>query len=273
MIVPICPVCGQKLECEKPAWKCAQGHSFDVARQGYVNLLAVQQKHSLHPGDTREMVLARRDFLQAGYYKPIAQKLRELLFRFAPHAESILDVGCGEGYYLSSLRATDPWGIDISKEAVRYAAGADKSAHFLTATASHLPFEDGSFDCVLSMFALTVESEFSRVLKEQGVFIQVLAGAKHLTALKRVIYPTLVEKKKNLQPELSGFSLLHHEVLTFDFHLDSPEMIQNLLCMTPHVWRISKKGAAALANKGDLSDRAEVVFNVYGRQEAENLVK
>ena len=273
MIFPVCPVCGQRLECEKPAWKCPLGHSFDVARQGYVNLLTVQQKHSLHPGDTREMVLARRDFLQAGYYAPIAQKLRELLDRFVPHAESILDVGCGEGYYLSSLKAKDPWGIDISKEAVRYAAGADKSAHFLTATASHLPFEDGSFDCLLSMFALTVEAEFARVLKENGIFIQVLAGEKHLTALKRIIYPALVEKEKDLQPELGGFSLLHHEILTFDFRLDSPEMIQNLLCMTPHVWRISKEGAAALADTRSLSDRGEVVFNVYARQEAENLVK
>ena len=233
MIFPICPVCGTRLNCERPAWHCENGHSFDVARQGYVNLLTVQQKHSLHPGDTREMVLARREFLDAGYYLPIAKTLGKLVERFVPGGQSVLDVGCGEGYYLSQLRLPQRWGIDISKEAVRYAAARDKAAQFLTATASHLPFEAQNFDCLLSMFALTVEGEFARVLKEQGRFIQVLAGEQHLKKLKSIIYPTLLEKPKNLDPELEGFSLLHQETLTFDFELKSAEMVHNLLYMTP----------------------------------------
>ena len=266
MISPVCPICSGILKCEKPAWHCENGHSFDVARQGYVNLLTVQQKHSLSPGDTREMVVARRDFLDGGYYIPIAQKLRELVSRFAPQCKSVLDVGCGEGYYLSQIDAEEKWGIDISKEAVRYASARDKSVHFVTATAAHLPFAEGSFDCLLSMFALTMAEEFSRVLKEQGIFIQVLAGEKHLLGLKGIIYPTLLEKQKTLQPELDGFTLLHHETLTFDFTVKGQALVRDLLYMTPHVWRISKEGAAALEKTERLSDRAEVVFNVYGRQ-------
>lgn len=262
----ICPLCKKPLICEPKSWHCEAGHSFDVARQGYVNLLTVQQKHSLHPGDTKEMVLARRQFLDAGYYRPIGETLRTLVCQYAPQAEAVLDVGCGEGYYLSHLsHIPRRYGIDISKEAVRYAASRYKDSSWLTATASHLPFEEGSFDCLLSMFALTMEEEYARVLKKDGIFVQVLAGKSHLTALKNIIYPTLVEKEKDLQPDLQGFTLLHSETLSFDFHVQHREQVQNLLSMTPHVWRISKAAAEALANTVSLSDRAEVILNVYRR--------
>lgn len=266
MVLPLCPICGKPLTTERPAWRCENGHSFDVARQGYVNLLPVTQKHSLHPGDSAVMVAARRDFLNAGYYAPIAEKLRALVASYAPRAESVLDVGCGEGYYLSHLDTKERWGVDISKDAVRFAAGREKNAQFLAATAAHLPFADAAFDCVLSMFALTAAAEFTRVLKNGGVFVQVLAGEKHLSALKSIIYPTLLEKEKDLHPQLDGFDLLHAETLSFSFTLETREAVQNLLYMTPHAWRISKEGADALAQISRLSDRAEVVFNVYGRQ-------
>ncbi len=263
----ICPLCQKPLFRDSHSWHCEAGHSFDVARQGYVNLLTVQQKHSLHPGDTKEMVLARRQFLEAGYYAPIGETLSRLAAQYCPNAQNVLDVGCGEGYYLSHLSSIPQHvGIDISKDAVRCAASRYKNSLWLTATASHLPFESHSFDCLLSMFALTMKEEYARVLREKGIFIQVLAGAKHLTGLKRIIYPTLVEKEKNLQPELKGFTLLHSESLSFEFHVDSPQQVQNLLAMTPHVWRISKAAAEALARTGSLKDRGEVVFNVYQNQ-------
>ena len=118
MIQVICPVCGAALEPQGTAWRCVQGHCFDVARQGYVNLLTVTQKHSRHPGDTREMVAARRAFLDAGWYAPIAGALADLVRRFCPAAASVLDAGCGEGYYLSQLGwIPERWGIDISRDA------------------------------------------------------------------------------------------------------------------------------------------------------------
>ncbi len=263
----ICPICRSALCCERRSWRCENGHSFDVARQGYVNLLPVQQKHSIAPGDPREMVVARREFLDTGCYAPIAQALRELLLKYAPNAKSVLDAGCGEGYYLSHLTHIEQrWGIDISKEAVRFAAGRDKSAHWLTATAAHLPFEDGSFDCLLSMFAFTAEKEFARVLRNGGIFVQVLAGVHHLRALKNIIYPELIEKEKNLQPALEGFIRLEHKTITFEFELTDAKTIHDLLYMTPHVHRIGREGALALEQTTHLQDRAEVVFNIYKAQ-------
>lgn len=268
-MLPLCPVCGAELSPQAHAWLCPNRHSFDKARQGYVNLLTVEKKHSLHPGDTREMVAARKAFLDAGHYLPIADKLRTLLREFCPHAASVLDAGCGEGYYLSQAASDFPnaelFGVDISKEAVRYAAVRNKRIVWLTATAAALPFADASFDALLSMFAPTLAPEFARVLRLGGIFIQVLAGEEHLMGLKRIIYPAILRKEKDLSPVLTGFSLLHSETLSFPFTADTPEEVQNLLAMTPHFWRISKEGAERLRLTERLSDRAEVIFNVYLR--------
>ena len=92
----ICPICAQSLRREEKRLVCPNRHSFDIARQGYVNLLAVQQKHSLSPGDTREQVLSRRAFLEAGYYAPIVETLLFTAKKYGVSGE-ILDVGCGEG--------------------------------------------------------------------------------------------------------------------------------------------------------------------------------
>lgn len=272
MVQLLCPVCGGALTPDARAWRCENGHAFDVARQGYVNLLPVTQKHSRHPGDTREMVAARRAFLEAGYYRPILDMLSDILSCHMPNAQHILDAGCGEGYYLGGLRRIpERWGIDISKDAVRYAAGRDKDAHWLTATAARLPFAGASFDAVLSLFALTAEAEFARVLRPNGVFVQVLAGAGHLPSLKNIIYPTIVSREKQSHPQLDGFRLVETRTLRFDFTLDEPQMIQNLLSMTPHVWRIRRENADALAQTTHLDEHAEVIFNVYAPNRSANI--
>ena len=162
----ICPICGETLCREDRQYRCEKRHSFDIARQGYVNLLPVQQKRSLHPGDTREQVLSRRTFLDAGYYSPIAETLCETALELGATGP-ILDIGCGEGYYSARLAAalgTELTGLDISKEAVRRAAAKYKNALWLCGTAAHLPVASGSAGIVTSLFALTMPGEFNRVL-------------------------------------------------------------------------------------------------------------
>lgn len=262
----LCPICGAELqECDK-CWRCENGHSFDVARQGYVNLLTVDRKHSLHPGDTKEQVAAREAFLDAGHYAPIAALLRELLAEY--HPATLLDVGCGEGYYLSAAapEGCRVWGLDISKDAVRYAAVRNKNACWLVGTASHLPFADASFDCITSMFALTEPAEFSRVLKPGGVFVQVTAHPEHLMNLKQIIYPEIIRKEKDLQPVYPGFRQEDARELSFDFAVRGADMVANLLSMTPHFWRIGKEGAARAAATEDLQDTARVIFRIYRKE-------
>lgn len=262
---PICPLCGQKLTTGASPWRCPNGHCFDVARQGYVNLLPVQQKHARHPGDTPAQVAARKRFLDAGFYTPIRDTALALLQPHLPPRPSLLDAGCGEGYYSAALAEAlhaELWGIDISKDAVRYAAVRYRSGHWIAASAAHLPFPGGCFDAVLSLFALTMAEEFARVLRPGGLFLQVLAGEDHLLSLKRLIYPELLHRPKH-PPHPAGFDLLEERTLSFSFTLTAQQQIQDLLAMTPHYWRITKAGAEAAAAQESLKDTAQVVFRLF----------
>ena len=262
----ICPICAEKLNLRDRQYVCARNHSFDVARQGYVNLLTVQQKHSLNPGDTREQVLSRREFLEAGFYGPIANALIETAQELGISGQ-ILDVGGGEGYYSSRLAdalEAPLTGLDISKEAVRCAAAKYKGKQWLCATAAHIPVEDGSVDLMTSLYALTLPEEFARVLKQGGYYFQVLAAEDHLLGLKGIIYDRLNFKEKNTVPELPGFERVKSVPIRFTFTVKG-QQIQNLFSMTPHVFRIGKAGAERLAQTEVLTDTASCVLNVYRR--------
>ena len=263
----ICPVCGEKLNKADRSYICPNRHSFDVARQGYVNLLVVNQKHSLNPGDTREQVLSRRAFLEAGYYRPILDTLVKTAGELGITGP-ILDVGCGEGYYSAQLAqaiGAELAGFDISKEAVRCAAAKYKGPTWFTATAAHIPVADGSAQLVTSLFALTLPEEFARVLAEDGYYFQVLACQDHLLGLKSVIYDELKFKEKDSVPELPGFALQKSVPIRFSFTVEG-EQIQNLFSMTPHVFRIGKEGAERLKNTEILTDTASCVLNVYRKE-------
>lgn len=260
----LCPVCSQGLSREGKRLVCPQGHSFDIARQGYVNLLTAQQKHSLCPGDTREQVLSRREFLEAGFYAPISDALNQAALDYGAAGE-LLDVGCGEGYYsvrLARAIGAKLTGLDISKEAVRFAAAKYKDAVWLCATAAHIPLPEGSVGTLTSLFALTLPEEFHRVLARDGLFLQVLAAEDHLLGLKSIVYNELIHKEKDTSPALPGFRLLESRPIRFTFRLEG-DQIRSLFAMTPHLFRIGKEGAQRLAQTDTLSDTASCVLNIY----------
>ena len=262
----ICPICEKPLYREEHRLVCPENHSFDIARQGYVNLLPVQRRHSAHPGDTREQVLARRDFLEGGFYAPIADALIRAAEKFEV-CGPILDVGCGEGYYgtrLARAMGAELMGLDISKDAVRYAAGKYKDAGWLCATAARIPVEDGGAGLLTSLFAITLPEEFHRVLRENGLFFQVLAAQDHLLGLKRIIYDELLFREKDTVPELPGFVLLESIPVRFSFTVEGPQ-VQNLFAMTPHLFRVGKAGAERLRDTQSLTDTASCVLNVFRR--------
>ena len=262
----ICPICEKTLCRQDRSLVCPENHSFDIARQGYVNLLPVQRRHSAHPGDTREQVLSRREFLEGGFYAPIADALISAAEQYEASGP-VLDVGCGEGYYCTRLAramGAELVGLDISKDAVRYAAGKYKDARWLCATAARIPVEDGAAGLLTSLFAVTLPEEFRRVLRENGLFFQVLAAQDHLLGLKKIIYDELLFRDKDTVPELPGFALLESIPIRFSFTVEGPQ-VQNLFGMTPHLFRVSKAGADRLWETQTLTDTASCVLNVFRR--------
>jgi len=253
-----CPLDGLPLHCNGSAWTCASGHSFDIASQGYTHLLPVQNKRSRDPGDSKEMIAARRRFLTAGFYQPIAAAVSRAVLADLPAGAtgSCLDAGCGEGYYLRQLAAAVPdeqtlalLGLDISKWAVLSAAKQDKQVNWVVGSNAKLPVLSGTLDRVLCMFGFPVYPEFARVLKPGGRLLQVDAGPDHLRELREIIYPSLKPERTAEMPTPEGFSRLPTETLRFSIELTNAGQIADLLTMTPHLYRASAEGrdkAAAL---------------------------
>ena len=152
--------------------------------------------------------------------------------------------------------------MDISREAVRCAAGKYKNGLWLCATASHIPVADHSCRLLTSLFALTMPEEFKRVLRPEGYFFQVLAAEDHLLGLKSIIYDQLIEKPKDTVPDVPGFTLVKSVPIRFTFTVEG-EQVENLLSMTPHVFRIGKDGAQRLRETRSLTDTASCVLNVF----------
>ena len=239
-----CPLDGAPLRRDGATWRCAAGHSFDIASQGYINLLPVQQKRSRDPGDSKEMVAARRRFLNAGFYQPIAAAVsRAALADLRPGATaSCLDAGSGEGYYLRQLAAAATesrqslavLGLDISKWAVLSAAKQDKRPSWVVGSNANLPVLPGSLDRVLCMFGFPVYAEFARVLKPAGLLLQVDAGPDHLRELREIIYPALKPERSAEPRPPAGFVSLSTESVGYSADIVGAAQIADLLAMTPH---------------------------------------
>lgn len=267
-----CPLDGLPMQSNGVSWRCESGHSFDIASQGYANLLPVQHKRSRDPGDSKEMIAARRRFLNAGWYQPIAAAVSRMVLAGWPadSARNCLDAGCGEGYYLRELaaaadRTMQLMGLDISKWAVLSAAKLDKRPTWVVGTNARLPVLTGSVDCVLCLFGFPVYGEFARVLKPGGRLLQVDAGPDHLRELREIIYPSLKPERTAEMHTPTGFSPLPAETLRFSIKLTCAEQIADLLAMTPHLYRIGAEGRARAAALTALSLSVEVRLTCFKR--------
>ena len=285
-----CPLDGAPLQRQGGSLRCADGHCFDLAAQGYVNLLPVQNKRSLDPGDSKEMVAARRRFLEAGHYQPIADAVAQAVLAGAAPGRTLtcLDAGCGEGYYLRQLAATAAAeahplalaGLDISKWAVQAAAkrdlqdarsqaGASASAApsttWIVGSNAGLPVLPATLDRVLCMFGFPVYPEFARVLRRGGELLQVDAGPEHLRELREVIYPTLKPERPAARQAPAGFEHLGTDTLRFPVHVDGAAPIADLLAMTPHLYRATAEGRARAAALTALTMTVDVRLARYQR--------
>ncbi len=269
-----CPVCGKHLALEERRYICSAGHSFDLARQGYVNLLQSRRRQSRHPGDNNEMVQCRRRFLAQGYYAAIAtlinQKVRDHLgVQVSEQNNQLLDVGCGEGYYLQRLlrdgskngiEVSGVYGLDISKSAIIAAARLLPGVTWMVGSAVKLPFHSRSLDVVLCVFSRICAVEFARVLKPGGILLIAVPGEAHLLSLRKLIYDKVRphQAAKHEKGLTEYFVRDASERVNYELHLNGAETILDLLAMTPYYWSISAEKKATLAKRQKLDVSVDV---------------
>lgn len=258
----MCPVCRQPLNLTERTWRCEQGHSYDVAKQGYVNLHVVQHKHSKNPGDTPGSVDARRVFLQSGYYQPLQQAVVDLLKQL--NVKAILDIGCGEGYYTSAMQQVVEHcvGVDIAKTAVQRAAKLNPKVTWVVGTGATLPVLDHSMDACTSLFSPIPQAEIARVLKDKGYLIVVTPASEHLYAMREALFeqvnPHTPEKFVEQLQDL--FELKQEQIIDAPFVLDQ-QALKNLIAMTPYAYKASPERRLQLEQQLQLEVTAS--FQIY----------
>ena len=255
-----CPVCGQVLHPADRTLRCEKGHSFDLAKDGYVNLL-LSHKQSDATGDSKEAARYRRDFLNKGYYAPLRDGLCN---RFAGERGRLLDVCCGEGYYTAALGALpglEVWGFDLAREMVRLAAKRGNARYFV-ANLARIPVEDGSFDFATLLFAPFQEAELVRVLKPGGRLVLVVPGAKHLWGLKQAVYDRPYENDEAL-PETKALRLTGTRKIDAEITLRSQDDIQAVFRMTPYFYHTSPADRAKLDAPETLDTEISFVLAEY----------
>lgn len=275
-----CPVCEQQLRLEAKIYRCEANHSFDIAKEGYVNLLLANQKNSNDPGDNKQMIASRRDFLNLGHYDRISEALNTIITPLITQKDAdftLLDVGCGEGFFVWKLREYlkddalqsnyDIYATDISKSAIKFASKRDKYSHFSVASLYHLPIEDESVDCLMRIFAPKSYAEFARVLKPQGMFVSVVPGAGHLMELKEILYDNPTRPIEEHDPEIEEFFTLREQIRTqYPILLEGTENIFNLVKMTPYYWTMSQEASDTLAGLNKIELGIDCLLNVYEKK-------
>ncbi len=258
----ICPLCSLALVENPQGIACVNRHQFDRSREGYFNLLPVHYKNSLEPGDAKEQLISRRKFLSAGYFSPLALELKKIVDE---RTASLLDIGCGEGYFSRLFHEhcvnAQVYGVDISKAAIRLAAkGRSDKEHYIVASSHQLPIADGSMDFVIRVYAPSKDEELHRVLKPTGKLVIVTPGKNHLLALRKKIYSSINPHPEPVTPK--GFVAEDECNLNFSLDIPSGDLTEALLRMTPFSWKLSQELRESLIGMGH-KDRAEFQIGIY----------
>lgn len=244
-----CPLCSKSLTKTQNTLRCESNHSFDFAKEGYVNLLPVQNKNSKQPGDSLEMVQARRTFLEQGFYAFLQQALSEITSTIK--GNNIIDLGCGEGFYTHAIAnntQAQVYGVDISKSAIKYAAKRYPNCSFSVASISQAPFKEGFADILISVFAPLFTKELDRLAKPNATLVVASPGPWHLKELKAYIYQSVSEHTKVDVPE--GFTETHQDLITQQVTLSIND-VRNLIMMTPFAWKFRPEHWETLEEKGE----------------------
>ena len=270
-----CPICSRALRRRENALCCEAGHSFDIASQGYVHLLPSNRMRAKLPGDSKEMVAARRRFLDTGCYALFQEAAAQIAAQVSAGRKRpvVLDAGCGEGYYSAALyralvqggKAPKMAGVDLSKHALRRAAKREKAIEFAVASVYDLPVADRQADLLVNCFSPLALEEFLRVLRPGGLYFYVVPGARHLWELKEVLYPSPYPNEEKLTP-YRGLRYLEVKEVDGSIHLPDQQTISDLFQMTPYFWKTPKEGAQRLSQLTELDTTISFRIHVFRKE-------
>ena len=278
-----CPVCSTHFTQVGNTLKCEQGHSFDIAKEGYVNLLTKKLPDSM--GDTKEMLQARRAFLEQGHYQPLVDAISALVYDYLKSESdevgglpklNILDAGCGEGYYLGRLQHSlkerlpdvqcEYIGLDIAKEAMRMAAKRYKEPHFVVANLKErLVFASDTLHILLNIFAPRNVEEFARVLMRGGIALVVIPAPQHLQQLREKLGLLSIEEHKQehvIEQFAPYFKFVEAKNVSETIHLSKQEIRQAVM-MTPNYWHLSDEMKREMDEMGEMEVEIEFICLVF----------
>lgn len=268
----ICPLCQTHFKQTNNTQICENNHHFDIAKEGYLNLLPVNAKNSKNPGDNKDMMMARRDFLNSGGYRPLAEKLlitiKQLLEKKSQ--STVLDLGCGEGYYTHFLAtnlasSTTVVALDISKVAIRYAAKRYKSIHFCVASAYDVPLESNSLDALIRIYAPSLDSELQRLIKQNGYLVTVTPAPRHLFELREKIYQQVNEhRSENDAP--TGFIKVDKINLNYPLIINEVQVLKDLIQMTPFAWKFNEQMMQSLLAEKKWQIECDFNIEIYQKR-------
>ncbi|MCF7847454.1 MAG: methyltransferase domain-containing protein [Kiritimatiellales bacterium] len=255
----LCPVCGAPLSPLEKMYGCANGHPFNIAKEGYINLLLSHQRKSRNPGDDADMVMARRRFFDSGAFDPLTDLISSFPV-FNQKGVSVLDCGCGEGHLLGALSERHEGffcGVDISKKAVQLASKRHKQATWIVANGMReLPVADSSMNVILSILAPRNIAEFSRILKPDGALLIGVPGPNHLIELRKQLQFSSGDFKEKADEAAAKcapqFIETNRDLLSYEQPL-CQEQIADLTQMTPIFWRSSLEAKAAVMTLDQLA--------------------
>jgi len=278
-----CPHCGADLLCEGASLGCTgeRRHCYDIAREGYVNLLPPGRAKNSHTGDGADMVRARREFLELGLYDRYSAEAAALASRFVPVADNpvLVDAGCGEGRHTVNMvrtlrenlgRDVTGIGFDASKYAAaaaakRYARKEDESFFFAAANIFQMPVKDSSAHIMTSLFAPLPEEEAGRILVPGGVLMICAAGPSHLSEMRDILYDTPIPSGGGAAMP-AGFDTVAERVIEYTATLTTAEAVQSLFVMTPFYHNAPSEGRVRLEARDSLTVTVQVKCTVGVRR-------
>ena len=240
-----CPICQENLTLVESSLKCNNRHSFDLAKFGYVNL-APQIKQSANYD--KKKFQNRQQILEAGFYQAILEVVSDLLSN-SKNAKTILDIGCGEGFYSRKLQERHPdktfYAFDISKDSVQIAAKSEPNwaVNWFVGDLARLPIKDASMDILLDIFSPANYGEFHRVLSKDGILIKVIPTENHLKEIRQKVQDQLTKKdysNQDIKEHFQGhFTILSNQTASLTKTI-TPDQLQALLSMTPLLFHIDQ---------------------------------